>query len=1009
MQVDLSLKYEVDDSISSPDLPERYHEWQGLFQSITHFAPNSLQLFWGYKFSLGLSFSIVAPAGMGKSLFGITCAIYWAKKRKKSYLIVPTSTLVKQFWERLSSLGEEEDILVYWAGMRQKEKEKFFRRFKEGRFKILLTSSSFLVKHFDELRNINFQFIFVDDIDAFLKASKNVERVLYLLNFSEEEIKSLSVDSHRRHGQLIVSTATARPGKKAKLFSHLLNFGVGRLKYSVRRIDDVMVYCNTDEEMFTCLKEILARLGGGVLIFTPSQELAHQIADRLGKEYYPFTAEVPMEEREEIIKKFEDGEIKGLIGLASPYGLLVRGLDLPFRIKYVIFYRPPLMEIDKNEEKLTIVDVISYIQGAGRCSRLTPFGITHGYSFVLGLKEELDVFYRSCMVYDLEFKTVSSLDEIDFEKAKTEIENSRKFNSVSNRSETTNLIKPVLLVVESPTKARQISSFFGRPAFSVIGNQTFYETAVNDIVLIVTASIGHVLDLREEGGVYGVDVVEEDKDKISFHPVYSTIKRCPRDGSQFVAFDRCPVCGRKKFNDASQRIRNIVSVSRFVDRIYLASDPDREGEKIAYDLYYFLPKEKVYRIELHEITKKALSHAFSNPREVNRSLVMAQVCRRVEDRWIGFSLSSILRTVFREKNLSAGRAQSPVLHWIVGRTEKFFTRVNKFFISLNGMEVEIEDPGLIGKVIVDIILSSQGKESLIPPPPFATDELLRESNRIFHLSTGKTMRILQDLFECGLITYHRTDSHTISDYGYNLARLYLEEDFKYRVWQKEPSAHECIRPTRPLDMDNLLDAIKSGKIFFPIHLTREHLRIYDLIFRRFMASLTKEIIVEKKLYQIKLKDNKILKEVELCTSATGKAYELYPWQVKVLAELPVGQMEGEIYSKVVPLAWPFTQAEVISEMKTKGIGRPSTYAFIIERLFLRHYIVEKKNHLYSTEKGKKVDEFLFSNYQKFVYEERTREMEKRIDQVETEIISPAQVLYEVYQEIAELIGGKKKK
>ncbi len=988
---DIILRYDV--SLPDPEESREWEEFVQFFEERVGSPLNSLQRYWGWKLFKGLSFSAVAPPGVGKSLFGMVYALFLAERGKRVYVVVPTTTLLRQFAHRFRELGAEDgDLLWFHSGMSKDEKERFWERLGKRRFRILLTTTSFLSRSFEHLTHLRFDFVFVDDVDALLKASRNVERVLRLLGFSEGEITSLTPNPRRRHGQLVVSTATAKPGRKAGMFVKLLGFGVGRLRYTVRRIRDLMVRVEDEAERLRALTTIVQRMGYGGLIFVPEQDKALELERALGGRFRALVSETDPEERERVIDDFLNHRIDGLIGVASAYGLLARGIDFPVNIAYAVFYRPPLVNLGPDKGNRRIGDVSTYLQASGRTSRLTRSGITPGVSFLIGTESELGDFTATSLLYELLPEEVR-LEEMDWDGLKEELWQARR----ERKEGFVEVIRPLLMVVESPTKARQLAMFFGKPAYNVIGGQIFYETAVNDRVLITTASIGHVVDLKERGGLFGVEREESGR----FVPVYGAIKRCRRDRTQFVWGQACPHCGREDYDDATDRIRNIRDLARVLGEVLLCSDPDREGEKIAFDVGLFCRGvARISRGEFHEVTRKALLSAISSLRQINEHLVCAQVCRRVEDRWIGFSLSAILRRVFKEAHLSAGRTQSPVLHWIVDRTKRFFERQEVCYLEVEGRCIRLEEEIPSGEVDVEVRVVERGEAEKAPPGPFSTDLLLREANHLLRLGVPETMRLLQDLFEGGFITYHRTDSQRISDYGYAIARAYLGEDFRYRVWDERPSAHECIRPTRPLDRSSLVQAIKEGTVISSVKLSPSHLRLYDLIFRRFMACLSPAVRVKWVRYRISFPGGSV--DLEEILSAEGRAYELYPWVWRVVGPLPEGVLKANVFSRQEPLGYPFTQAEVIAEMKAKGIGRPSTYALTLERLFLRKYVVERRQRLFATTKGQRVDEFLFSNYESFVSEKRTAEMEERIDKVEEALVSPGEVLEDLYQEIGRL-------
>ena len=397
------------------------------------------------------------------------------------------------------------------------------------------------------------------------------------------------------------------------------------------------------------------------------------------------------------------------------------------------------------------------------------------------------------------------------------------------------------------------------------------------------------------------------------------------------------------------------------------------------------------------MTPKAIKEALMNLREIDENLVKAQIVRRIEDRWIGFSLSQKLWEVFKTKNLSAGRVQTPVLGWIIDGERKFKEKRPVTLIP----ELELEVDGKISdkpEIYVKVELIGEKEGSISPPPPYTTDEMLKDAARILRLPVKDTMKLAQDLFESGLITYHRTDSTYVSNRGIKIAKEFLGADFKGRKWGRV-GAHECIRPTKPWDRYTLQKMIYSDVLYIE-GITEKHLSLYKLIFNRFMASQCKDIVVKIKNYRIKF-DSKILND-ERIVAAEGRAFELFG-NVKVKKELPLGEFKTSVKIVKKPLGYPLSQADVIRNMKEKGLGRPSTYSTIVEKLFLRKYIVERKSWLFSTNLGRKVWKFLTENFPDFVSEERTRILFEKMDRVERGEISFEDVLREVYIETKEVI------
>lgn len=656
-----------------------------------------------------------------------------------------------------------------------------------------------------------------------------------------------------------------------------------------------------------------------------------------------------------------------------------------------------------RENELVIPDVRTYIQASGRTSRLYSGGITKGVSFILESdRDVLDAFKRRAGYFDLEI-SLKRIEEIDFEGLRGEVDESRR--RFGKRFEL-DWVKPALFIVESPTKARQISRFFGRPSVRILENLIVYEVPTPEYILQITASLGHVTDLITNRGFHGVEVLDS-----TLVPVFSSIKRCRECGYQFTSeSEKCPKCGSEEINDSVQRIRGLRKLADEVEKVIIGTDPDSEGEKIAWDLKNLLSGcGEIKRAEFHEITKKAIDAALLNLRDVDENLVKAQIVRRIEDRWIGFALSLKLQEVFRDRNLSAGRAQSPVLGWILERTKESRQKMTIAIIEDLDMVIEdLEDLAGLGdlkgsrkgnkdaesEIELEIELIEELMKEKAPLPPYTTDTLLRDANRILKLNASDTMKIAQDLFENGLITYHRTNSTRVSELGWRIAKEYLREDFVAREWYAE-GAHECIRPTRPLDRTSLSRLIYEGVIRAE-EITKLHLSLYDLIFRRFMSSQCKNFRVKVAKYQIKL-SNRVFEEKRVI-EAEGKAFELYK-SVYVKKELPLGRIRVKARFRRVPKAPPYSESEIVQLMRLKGIGRPSTYATIIETLFTRGYIAERSGKVIGTKKGFMIYEFLSKNYSDLVSEKRTRILEEKMDKIAKGELDYIQTLRELYEEI----------
>jgi reverse gyrase len=455
--------------------------------------------------------------------------------------------------------------------------------------------------------------------------------------------------------------------------------------------------------------------------------------------------------------------------------------------------------------------------------------------------------------------------------------------------------------------------------------------------------------VTEDIGKYGVLLLNG-----RYVPIYSTLKRCRKCGYQFtVDSDLCLRCGSSYITRADDVVRLMRRIASEVDLAFIATDPDVEGEKIGWDVACAIAPylTEVRRGEFHEVTRRAVYEALNNSRELSMPMVEAQIVRRVEDRWIGFSLSQWLWGLFEKKWLGAGRVQTPVLGWIIERCDEWRRNITNFVIVdvEGGFRLYFDVPlpyrevkESLSKikesevVVEDVVLE---EAELNPPPPFTTDELLYVAS-VKGFSSVETMRIAQELFEMGFITYHRTDSTTVSDVGKMIARDYLQgkygdgfkEWFVPRDWFKE-GAHECIRPTRPVDAPTLQRMVMDGSMTTIIPLTMRHYRLYDLIFRRFVASQMKKAVVTRVRYTFSLEVN----GVKYLATQEGIVEVRDPGFLDVLGykllnkykkgdRLKIEGLEVRRTSKI-PL---YREGDVVRLMRERGIGRPSTYSKIIE-------------------------------------------------------------------------------
>jgi len=1158
-------------------------EFSEYFTRLLGNKPWSAQRAWAKRVLLGESFTILAPTGVGKTVFGIIMSLFLAKRGKKTYFILPTSVLVKQVYQKLSSMAEKggvnrEDIIAYYSRMGKKQKEKLFEKISNNDFKILITTSQFLTKNFNKIENIKFNLVYVDDVDSIMKSSKHIDKVLMLLGYDQDDIQTayeiiyskLKLYSlYRRNpeeaeelskkisrlekrleerrqrvkpGVLVISTATGRPkGVRIRLFRELLGFEIGSRAELIRNVVDT--YMEVDEdELLEKVPDIVARLGRGGLVFVPmgvGEETLAKLRDRIQER--GVAAEYVYGKEKGAVEKFASGELDVLIGVATYYGILVRGLDLPHIVRYAVFAGVPhfkfsgeveeisparllqiastvrevvdgreqneidrliasirrwlqnmdagtyqafieaykkgevrgkfvslAQRIDKLrnivrkylasphhlkliEERTPLVirrengsiffllpDVMTYLQASGRVSRMYAKGVSKGLSLVLFCNRKLFESLKKMTMWYSDEIDWKDFREIDLEKLLREIDEEREFikkllEGKLKVEEIKDLVKTALVIVESPTKARTIASFFGKPSKRLVNSILAYETSTGDYILEIVASRGHVFDITTSEysykglkDFYGVLVKPEEK---VFLPVYTSLKRCRDCGEQFTDYPVeivdgkikikrvCPRCGSGNIVDQSETVETLRKLAREVDTVLLATDPDTEGEKIAWDIAAVLKPyvPRIERIEFHEVTRRAFEKALKSTRELHLGLVEAQIVRRVEDRWIGFSLSKRLWDVFGMKWLSAGRVQTPVLGWVIERYEESKKSIrpvfrivleNDYYIIAENVELDGLKPKEIAEKIaergVTVKIGEEAERAINPPPPYTTDTLLRDASQRLRIGVDQVMRLAQNLFETGLITYHRTDSTRVSDAGIRVAKEYITERlgpewFIARRWG-EGGAHECIRPTRPVDTETLINLVKQGVLQLPIQLTRMHFRLYDMIFRRFMAS---------QMPPAKIKETKVIvegfnfsKELTFISDIVEKGFtEILPLDTRPPLQ-PGRYNVKDVSFKRVPLVPLYSQADLIRLMKEKGIGRPSTYAKIVKTLLDRHYIIEVKNgKLVPTKLGIKVYQYLTGRYPELVSEDRTREVQEYMDLVEAGKMDYREVLAEFYNEI----------
>jgi len=1176
--------YELMRELGTLERYERLEEWDEAFQELSELferavgnKPWGIQRLWLRRLSRGSSFAMLAPTGVGKTTLGTLASIYFAMKGGKSYILVPTTLLVRQIGKLLefyaSKLGLSLSILVIHSGIGSRERAEREERLEKGEFDILVTTSRYLMQNFQRMQNLRFRYLFVDDVDAVMRGSKVIEMILRLMGFSERAVSlgsellrarrelayrgpdekllsrlaELKQELERETGGirsvLVISSATGNPGARARLFRELLGFEVGARPELVRNVYDLYVLPKQDMEREVL--ELVRSLGRGGLVFVPvdrGTEYANALAEFLKSS--GIEAEAVHSKKAEALEKFASGEVEVLVGVATYYGILVRGLDLPERIRYAIFVGVPRHKVGLQLEELDVPDVLrllpllaevveeeqarnllesslvrlrralrragpavvehlrevmrgtrepqnpleksfsqliariqelvgeeelrqkltalpevavreedgrmyllipdapTYLQASGRTSRLYLGGISRGISIVLvddprllkGLERRI-----SWMVEDFSFselergKLSGMIEEVDRDRELVRLVRAGLLSKEELERQRGLEFKTSLLVVESPNKARTIANFFGTPSVKEYGRLRVYEVSLGNQTILITATGGHVyelvtgppLKLGDWRDLFGVAARDG-----RYVPLYTSIRRCPRCLQQFTGVGEekaCPYCGSSFLTDSLEVVEAIREVAREVDEILVGTDPDTEGEKIAYDLLNALKplNPNVRRVEFHEVTKRALLGALAGPRGVNVDLVKAQLVRRVEDRWIGFSLSKLLQEGFGNKNLSAGRVQTPVLGWVIEAAWKW-RRTKKRYLSatVGDLEFVFELPrelagigfGAVERMEVEIYGKEREEIKLGPHPPFTTDAALSELSSSLRIPVSRIMEILQDLFEAGFITYHRTDSTRISEAGMRVAEEYLrqmgwEELLVRRSWG-EGGAHEAIRPTRPLDSPTLRRLIEEEILEPAVRLGREHFLVYDAIFRRFMASQMEqaEVSMEKIRYKgiLYLRNGRVFEleatPLSLCVGIRKEGFLKCERRIRVraspeLGRYPVGRVRFFYRSEQLP----HTEASLVRRMRETGIGRPSTYSKIVETILKRGYVARSGDgYLFPRPVGIEIHRFLTGRFQNLVSEERTRELEEKMDMVERGEKDYSEVLSDLHSDLFEL-------
>ena len=534
-----------------------------------------------------------------------------------------------------------------------------------------------------------------------------------------------------------------------------------------------------------------------------------------------------------------------------------------------------------------------------------------------------------------------------------------------------------LVIVESPSKAKTIKKYLGSD-FEVIASQ------------------GHIIDLPSSKLAVDVDN--------NFEPEYKTMK------------------GKAKI------VKEIKDKSKGKNKVYLATDPDREGEAIAWHLKNVLgiDDNDNCRITFNEITKSAVKKAVESPRKVDYNLVDAQQARRVLDRIVGYKLSPLLWKKIK-RGLSAGRVQSVAVKIIMDREKEIRAFVPEEYWLLNAKlskdnnhiiakfygdtkgKIELTNEKQVNEIIdvidkkaykiIDIKKSERRKN---PPPPFTTSSMQQEASRKLGFSVKKTMMVAQRLYENGFITYMRTDSTRLSDDAKKIAKEYIVENYGksyyldrvFKTKESAQDAHEAIRPSK-------LDASTSS-------FDADEQKLYNLIVNRFLASQmsvavydTTKVTIQVENYIFTVTGSVIKFEGFMKLYIEGKDdNKLTDDEENMLPEFSVGDVlkQEDLISeqKFTEPPYRYTEASLVKTMEEKGIGRPSTYAPTISTIIDRMYIEKDKKFLVPTSLGEIVNDMLEEYFKDIVDITFTANMENKLDMIAEAKENYSKMLHEFY-------------
>lgn len=589
----------------------------------------------------------------------------------------------------------------------------------------------------------------------------------------------------------------------------------------------------------------------------------------------------------------------------------------------------------------------------------------------------------------------TEVEKMKIEETENKNKKTEKTKEETKTEAKTRKTKKHLVIVESPAKAKTIKKFLG-------------------INYKIEASMGHVRDLPKSQ--LAIDVEHD------FEPRYITIR------------------------GKGELLAKLRKEAKSADIVYLATDPDREGEAISWHLMNALKLEdkNFSRITFNEITKNAVKKSIKEARKIDMDLVNAQQARRVLDRIVGYSISKLLWQKVK-KGLSAGRVQSVALRLVCDREEEINSFIPEEYWTIESVLKNAEGKKLVAKFygkekekielhsqeeVNQILKEIMGQKFIVsevktgsrlknPPPPFTTSTLQQEASKYLNISTQKAMMIAQQLYEgvdikgegtVGLVSYIRTDSVRISDEAYEDAKNFIVEHYGeeyknkertvYKSKGKTQDAHEAIRPT---SVTRTPDSIKES-------LSKDQYKLYKLIWERFVASQMSSAIYET--LSVKILVGEYLFKTSGSVLKMKGFLEVYNKNEEEDENTKIPKLEkGEemISCEVNPLQHftqpppRFTDASMVKTLEEIGVGRPSTYAPTLSILLNRNYVVKETKLLYPTELGEIVNEIMKGYFTEIVDVGFTAEMETKLDKVEEAQYEWKQIIRDFYPSFDRLL------